>query len=213
MLSHDRVWAAIDRLAARNDLSASALAKSSGLDPTSFNKSKRTSGDGRPRWPSTESLAKILEATGATLDEFVALLGAGSQAVRSSCNVVIPLIGQAQAGDGGYFDDAGYPVGEGWDEIAFPGSNSENIMAIEVSGESMMPLYRDGDVLLVDKLAQIRKGDRVVVRTRSGEVLAKLLHKQTGKAVELVSLNPAHPNRSFEPAEIDWIGRIVWASQ
>ena len=120
---------------------------------------------------------------------------------------------QAQAGDGGYFDDAGYPVGEGWDEIAFPGSSSENIMAIEVSGESMMPLYRDGDVLLVDKSAQTRKGDRVVVRTRGGEVLAKLLHKQTLKAVELVSLNPAHPNRSFDPAEIDWIGRIVWASQ
>lgn len=213
MLSHDRVWAAIDRLAARNDLSASALAKSAGLDPTSFNKSKRTSSDGRPRWPSTESLSKILEATGSTLDEFVVLLAAGTQAIRSSRNIVIPLIGQAQAGDGGYFDDAGYPVGEGWDEISFPGPNSENTMAIEVSGESMMPLYRDGDVLLVDKSAQIRKGDRVVVRTRAGEVLAKLLHKQTGKVLELVSLNPAHPNRTFDKSEIDWIGRIVWASQ
>jgi phage repressor protein C with HTH and peptisase S24 domain len=213
MLSHERVWAAIDRLAARNELSASGLAKSAGLDPTSFNKSKRTSNDGRPRWPSTESLAKILEATGASIEEFVALLTAGTQAIRSSRMVVIPLIGQAQAGDGGYFDDAGYPVGEGWDEISFPGPNSENVMAVEVSGESMMPLYRHGDVLLVDKSAQIRKGDRVVVRTQGGEVLAKLLHKQTGKVVELVSLNPTHPNRTFAPAEIDWIGRIVWASQ
>ncbi len=213
MLSHEGVWTAIDRLAARNDLSASALAKSAGLDPTSFNKSKRTSGDGRPRWPSTESLAKILEATGATLDEFVALLGAGTRAVRSARSVVIPLIGQAQAGDGGYFDDAGYPVGEGWDEVSFPGPNNENVMAIEVSGESMMPLYRDGDVLLVDRGAQVRKGDRVVLRTRNGEVLAKILQRQTSKSIDLVSLNPAHPNRSFNPAEIAWIGRIVWASQ
>jgi phage repressor protein C with HTH and peptisase S24 domain len=213
MLSHEGVWTAIDRLAARNDLSASALAKSAGLDPTSFNKSKRTSADGRPRWPSTESLAKILEATGATLDEFVALLGAGTRAVRSARNVVIPLIGQAQAGDGGYFDDAGYPVGEGWDEVSFPGPNNENVMAIEVSGESMMPLYRDGDVLLVDRGAQVRKGDRVVLRTRNGEVLAKILQRQTSKSIDLVSLNPAHPNRSFDPAEIAWIGRIVWASQ
>ncbi len=213
MLSHDLVWAAIDRLAARNELSASGLAKSAGLDPTSFNKSKRISNDGRPRWPSTESLAKILEATGASVDEFFELLTAGTQAIRSARSVVIPLIGQAQAGDGGYFDDAGYPAGEGWDEISFPGSNSENIMAVEVSGESMMPLYRDGDVLLVDKSAQIRKGDRVVVRTRGGEVLAKLLHRQTAKALELVSLNADHPNRTLAPGEIDWIGRIVWASQ
>ena len=213
MLSHDRVWAAIDRLAARNELSASALAKSAGLDSTSFNKSKRTGNDGRPRWPSTESIAKILDATGASLDEFVALLTAGTQAIRATRNVVIPLIGQAQAGDGGYFDDAGYPAGEGWDEISFPGPNSENTMAVEVSGESMMPLYRDGDVLLVDKSAPVRKGDRVVVRTHGGEVLAKLLHRQTGRVLELVSLNPDHPNRTFAPAEIDWIGRIVWASQ
>ncbi|EBV3600078.1 helix-turn-helix transcriptional regulator, partial [Salmonella enterica subsp. enterica serovar Virchow] len=43
MLSHERVWAAIDALAARNDLSASALAKRAGLDSTAFNKSKRQS--------------------------------------------------------------------------------------------------------------------------------------------------------------------------
>lgn len=213
MLSHDRVWSAIDRLAARSDMSPSALAKASGLDPTSFNKSKRTSADGRPRWPSTESLSKILEATGATVDEFVTLLAAGADAVKAARSVVIPLIGQAQAGNGGYFDDAGYPVGEGWDEISFPGPSAESVMAIEVSGDSMLPLYRDGDVLLVDKNAQCRKGDRVVVRTRGGEVLAKVLQRQTAKSIDLLSLNPDHSNRSFAPSEIDWIGRIVWASQ
>ena len=74
MLSHDRVWAAIDALAERYSLSASGLAKSAGLDATAFNKSKRYSSDGRPRWPSTESLAKIIEATGASIDEFLALV-------------------------------------------------------------------------------------------------------------------------------------------
>jgi phage repressor protein C with HTH and peptisase S24 domain len=209
MLSHARVWEAIDRLAARNRLSASALAKSAGLDPTSFNKSKRVAGDGRPRWPSTESLAKIMAATGIGLS----LLAGGAKAVARDQSVHIPLLGLAQAGDGGYFDDAGLPTGDGWDEVTFPGSGSENIMAIEVSGESMLPLYRDGDVLLVDRSAQCRKGDRVVLRTRDGEVLAKVLARQTAKSVELVSLNPEHKNRSFTPQEVDWMGRIVWASQ
>jgi phage repressor protein C with HTH and peptisase S24 domain len=212
MLSHARVWEAIDRLASRHNLSPSALARSAGLDSTAFNKSKRVAADGRPRWPSTESLAKIMTATGATLDEVFGLLSGARQASGAQ-SVHIPLLGLAQAGDGGYFDDAGLPTGDGWDEVSFPGPGSENIMAIEVSGESMLPLYRDGDVLLVDRSAQCRKGDRVVVRTRDGEVLAKLLARQTARTIELVSLNPDHPNRNFAPQDLDWMGRIVWASQ
>ena len=80
MLSHDKVWAAIDALAARNALSASGLAKRAGLDSTAFNKSKRQSADGRPRWPSTESLAKILDATGASIDDLLGLLKANGDA-------------------------------------------------------------------------------------------------------------------------------------
>jgi phage repressor protein C with HTH and peptisase S24 domain len=107
-LSHPRVWAAIDRLAERYGFSASGLAKKAGLDPTSFNRSKRLGPDGRPRWPSTESIAKILHVTGASVEEYIALLDAKSskRAPRP-----LPLIGFAEAGAGGYFDDGGFPVG------------------------------------------------------------------------------------------------------
>jgi phage repressor protein C with HTH and peptisase S24 domain len=60
MLTHAQVWSAIDRLATRAGLSASGLAKRAGLDPTTFNKSKRFTAEGRARWPSTESIAKAL---------------------------------------------------------------------------------------------------------------------------------------------------------
>ena len=53
MLSHDSIWRAIDALEERHQLSPSGLARRAGLDPTSFNKSKRKSHDGRDRWPST----------------------------------------------------------------------------------------------------------------------------------------------------------------
>ena len=65
----------------------------------------------------------------------------------------------------------------------------------------------------VEPGAQVRRGDRVVVKTREGEVMAKVLHRQTPRTIDLVSLNPEHPNRSFEIDEIDWIARIIWASQ
>jgi phage repressor protein C with HTH and peptisase S24 domain len=210
MLSHSQVWGGLDRLAARYGYSASGLAKKSGLDPTSFNKSKRITPEGRPRWPSTESVAKVLEATGASIDEFVSLLNAKT---AKNAPRPVPLIGFAEAGAGGYFDDGGFPVGSGWDEIPFPSVDDEHAYALEVSGNSMEPLYRDGDILLVSPAARLRKGDRVVIKTKDGEILAKELKRKTAKVVELRSLNPAHKDRNLPASEVVWIARIVWASQ
>jgi phage repressor protein C with HTH and peptisase S24 domain len=215
MLSHDRVWAAIDALAERHSLSVSGLARRAGLDSTAFNKSKRLSADGRPRWPSTESLAKIIEATGSSLDEFISLID-GRKALADALPVqrpTVPLVGFAQAGAGGFFDDAGFPVGHGWDLIELPAPAGGPAYALKVQGDSMLPLYRDGDILIVEPGAQLRKGDRVVARTVTGEVMAKILAGRTARHVELVSLNPAHPDRVVPAAEIVWLARIVWASQ
>ena len=213
-MKHNDIWRALDTLAAENGLSASGLAKRAGLDPTTFNPSKRTMQDGRARWPSTESVAKVLEATGASLEAFTALvtgaraLSAGGRPYRR-----IPLIGLAQAGSAGYFDDGGYPVGGGWDEVSLPEIADPNAYALEISGESMEPVFRDGDMIIVSPAAPIRRGDRVVVRTAGGEVMAKQLARRSARRIELRSLNPAHPDYSFELAEVTWLHRIVWASQ
>jgi phage repressor protein C with HTH and peptisase S24 domain len=209
MLTHSDIWNAVDRLAARAGLSASGLAKKAGLDPTTFNKSKRVTPEGRPRWPSTESVAKSLQATNTTVDTFVSLItdrgGASTQAV--------PLIGLAQAGTGGFFDDAGFPAGKGWDEIAFPAVNDEHAYALEISGGSMEPAYRDGTIVLVSPTSPVRRGDRVVVKTRNGEVMAKELKRRTSKTIELRSLNPDHKERTLAADDVQWIARIMWASQ
>lgn len=213
MLSHERVWAAIDALAERYELSASGLAKRAGLDSTAFNKSKRTSADGRPRWPSTESLAKIFEATGSSVEDFVVLIRGGSNRPSRGAKPSVPLLGFAQAGAGGFFDDAGFPVGQGWDLVEIPSATREGTYALEVQGDSMLPLYRNGDRLVVDPQETVRRGDRVVVKTRGGEVMAKVLSRQTQKQLELVSLNPEHPTRTVAVTEVEWVARIVWASQ
>ncbi len=209
MLTHSDIWSAVDRLAAKAGLSASGLAKAAGLDPTTFNKSKRITPEGRPRWPSTESIAKSLQATGVTMDTFVSLItdrgGASTQA--------IPLIGLAEAGAGGYFDDAGFPAGKGWDEISFPAVNDEHAYALEISGNSMEPAYRDGTFVVVSPGAPIRRGDRVVVKTTDGEVMAKELKRRTAKSIELRSLNPQHTERTLQVDDVVWMARIMWASQ
>jgi phage repressor protein C with HTH and peptisase S24 domain len=209
MLTHAQIWNALDRLAARAGLSASGLAKRAGLDPTTFNKSKRITPDGRQRWPSTESVAKALAATATGVDIFVQLIEDSGRVATQS----VPLLGLAQAGSGGFFDDGGYPVGKGWDEIPFPAVNDENAYALEISGNSMEPAYRDGTVIIVSPAASVRRGDRVVVKTREGEVIVKELKRRTAKSVELRSLNPEHGERTLPMRDILWIARIIWAAQ
>lgn len=74
MFSHAELWSAIDALAKTAQFTPSGLARRAGLDPTTFNKSKRFAADGRPRWPSTESLAKILEVTATDMITFSTML-------------------------------------------------------------------------------------------------------------------------------------------
>jgi len=209
-LSHAQLWKAIDSLARHEGLSVSALAKRAGLDATSFNPSKRF-GPGeppRPRWPSTESLTRILTATGLSLGEFAALARDGVERAAA-----IPLLGMAQAGQDGYFDDAGLPVGHGWEQTDLP-RPKDSLLSLRIVGDSMDPLYREGDRIIVDREAtEVRKGDRVVVRTTGGETLAKEIGALTAQVVTLASVNPAYGARTLARNEIVWMGRILWVSQ
>jgi phage repressor protein C with HTH and peptisase S24 domain len=208
MLTHGQVWTALDGLAERAGLSASGLAKKSGLDPTTFNKSKRVTADGREHWPSTESLAKALGATNSSIDSFVQLIDDSARTARS-----VPLLGFAQASSSGAFDDDGSPAGKGWDEFVLPAVDDGDAYALEISGDAMKPVYRDGDVVVVSPGTPIRRGDRVVVKTTSGELMVRELKRRTAKTLELQSLNPDHADRTLAADDVEWIARIVWVTQ
>lgn len=208
-LSHARLWKALDNLARQQGLSPSGLARRAGLDPTTFNPSKRF-GPGeppRPRWPSTESLTRILETTGVSLADFAAL--ADDAPDRPA---VIPMLGLARAGEDGFFDDAGLPVGD-WDQTELPRPR-DGLFSLRITGDSMAPLYREGDRVIVDREAdQVRRGDRVVARLSTGEVVAKELSALTARTATLASINPDYPPRVVPRREIEWMARILWVSQ
>jgi len=210
MLSHAQIWTALDRLAALAGLSPSALARKSGLDPTTFNKSKRVTADGRARWPSTESIARALAATDTTLDTFVQLI---EESGRAQPRKNLPLIGVAQAARHGHFDESGFPTGQGWEEIRFPALDDEHAYALEVFGDAMAPVYHEGNLLIVSPSASIRRGDRVVVKTRDNEVTVQEIRRRTARTIELRSLDPGHAERKLPVRDIVWIARVVWASQ
>ena len=149
--------------------------------------------------------------SGATVEEFSDLLiGRRGQPPKLR---QIPLMGFAKAGKGGFFDDSGFPAGSGWDEIDVPGVTDPNAYGLEITGDSMMPVYREGDIIIVSPSAAVRKGDRVVVRLNDGQVMAKIMQRQTSKTVELASFNPNHATKLLDMKDVDWIARIMWASQ
>jgi phage repressor protein C with HTH and peptisase S24 domain len=212
-LTHEQIWTALDRLAARGGLSPSGLARRSGLDPTTFNKSKRVTADGRERWPSTESVAKALAATHSSIESFVQLIGDGARPA-----LALPLLALAQAAAEDHFDDGGLPSGKAWTEIALPPEGCDHAFALEISGDALRPAYRDGDVIVASPGTPIRRGDRVVVKTHAGEILVMELKRRTArtlelKSLELQALGSAHADRTLTAAEVAWIARIVWVRQ
>lgn len=212
MLAHRDVWTAIDALAERNGMSPSGLARRSGLDPTTFNKSKRFARDGRPRWPSTESIAKILHATNTSIAE---LFGAG-RAITGEEQLSVPLLGEAHAG----FET---PDASDGDEpillphpariIAFPDRRHAPLYALSVMGDSMQPLYRNGDILFVSPSAATTPGDRVVVKLRNSRIVVKVLKEAHSDHMSFHAVNPDHPDVSFSPETVEWMAKIVYASQ
>jgi phage repressor protein C with HTH and peptisase S24 domain len=207
-LTHEQIWTALERLAERAGLSASGLAKKSGLDPTTFNKSKRITADGRERWPSTESIAKALAATSSSIDHFVQLIGDGPRQAQS-----VPLLGFALAASEDAFDDHGFPAGHIREQMLLPSADDEHAYALEISGDAMRPAYRDGDIIVVSPNTAIRRGDRVVVKTTGGEMMIGELKRRTARTLELQSLDPGHDDRSLAVAEVAWVARILWAKQ
>ncbi len=209
MLTHTHIWAGVDGLAARHGMTASGLARKAGLDPTTFNRSKRIAPDGRQRWPSTESIAKVLEATGASLTEFLELVcGDCHKPVRS-----LPRVDFAQIGRSDLFDAKGHLQGTGWDEFVLPDFNDENAYALEISGDSFRPVYRDGDIVVISPAASARRGDRVIVRTTQRETLLAELRRRTAKTLELQPFGHSRSNDTLAIEEVAWVARIVWASQ
>ena len=224
MLQHADVWRGIDRLAAKHGLSASGLARRAGLDPTAFNPSKRITREGRPRWPSTESVAKILTVTGESFASFVTLTGApgsgegatftgGKLAGRGAVGKSIPVVALARLASEACFDQSGQPTGSAWGRVNAPGIVDRSAFAIEINGHDFDPVYRDGDLIIASPEAEVRRGDRIVVGTAAGPILLRRVGRQEAEGLYLESPTDNANGSFLKNSEIRWIARVVWASQ
>jgi len=208
MLEHQSVWRAIDRLAARYNLSPSGLARQAGLDPTTFNKSKRITKEGKQRWPSTESLAKVLNATGASLAEFISLVEDQEHPVSFRR---LPKLRFAMAAQPGYFDAEGRPLRSHWEEAAFPDVPDPHAYALEITGDGLLPVYRNGDLVVVSPSAEVKSGDRILLRSLQGELLIAELLERSSDRLRIKSLSRENVVRELPRSQAQWVSRIAWS--
>ena len=125
----------------------------------------------------------------------------------------VPAIGLADARKDGSFDAAGRPTGPAWAEIGFPAGLDDACYALKISGGSLAPLFRDGELLIVSPHAPARPGDRVAAKTLEGELLIAELKDQNERTLELKPLDGGASDRVLAREEIAWMSRIIWVSQ
>lgn len=215
MYTHEEIWGAIDRLAKISGYSASGLAIKAGLDPTSFNKSKRIQPNGKARWPSMESISKILAVTNTAMFDFVSMMESGTPATTAphATKQAIPVLGFAQAGRDGYFDTDGAPIVDKWGEVPLDNFTGDDLFALEVNGDSMLPLYRDGDLIIISPDGALKNGDRGVFKLANGEIMVKEVAQATKSSFTLKSFNPDFDDIKLARKDVLWQGRVAWVSQ
>ena len=209
MLKHADIWWAIDSLASQNGLTASGLARKAGLDPTTFNKSKRITASGRQRWPSTESLAKALAAVDASLGDFVGFVN--ENGVRRNARQ-IPVAAQSKAAASSAYGESGGPSGSIWQRMPFPDVSDPDAYAIKVEGDAYRPVLRDGALVVAAPQTITHTGDRVLVRLASGEIILGELARRTADQIKIGCLCGDNEDRMLATDDVAALHRIVWTA-
>ncbi len=209
MLTHEQIWRGVDRLALHNGLTPSGLAKRAGLDPTTFNKSKRITQEGKQRWPSTESLSKILEATQTSFLDFVGLIDQGDTVRSATTDVRLKSIRQSALSEEA-FDSAGFPNNKEWEYLEFPQIEDSHAYAIEIDKTSKVSLLRSGDLVIVAPSSSVRRHDRVFVYTVEHTMHFAILKRKTSSQITLNSLDINSTEYSIMTNNVLWISRIIW---
>ena len=208
IMKFEKIWDVIDKFALSNGMSPSALAKSIGLDATTFNKSKRLRADGKQRWPSLESINKILEVYNIELEDLYRF----SVDARQSANALsVPYISLSHLSQGSKAEVRHFDMAS-WKQVNLPYSTN-NIYAIDLDNSAYEPLYNFGATLVVAKDSEIRRGDRVIIITRNGETLIREFIRREENAIKVCTPYDKETFQYINLSDIKLLNRIIWASQ
>lgn len=203
-MKHEIIWEAVDNLAKKNGLSPSGMAKKAGLDPTIFNKSKRILKDGRKRWPSMQSINKLLSLFDISLEEFYGRR-AGPQ------NLYSPIATYSKINLNLVLSNQGLDFSS-WNKMDF-NENSAETYSLELDTNRFEPIYKYGSIIIITTNSQIRRGDRVIIINRFKEINLYEFLSQKNDSIEVVNLNKMDNIEILKNDDVRLLHRILWASQ
>lgn len=207
-MKYEQVWDAVDKLARTHGLSPSGLAKKAGLDATTFNKSKRVRADGKKRWPSLDSINKILDACNVSFEQFYSLI---DEDLNPEMLNAVPFIKfSAMENSLDIKDDK--LVTDKWNRLHFPDTTA-SLYAIDIDVTDFEPFYRQGSIVVATKSSEIRKGDRIVVIFKNGGILIKEFVHRTPSTLVLGDIADPQKEMNVNIVDIELVNRILWAGQ
>lgn len=206
-MKYENVWDAVDKLAKKHGLSPSGLAKLAGLDATTFNKSKRIRPDGKKRWPSLDSINRLLEIFNITFEQFYALSSCSEDKETGS----IPFIKLSELNLEIDADSKKIDT-QNWNKVLFP-DFKDALYAVEVDYDAYAPIFRPGTLIIVSENSDIRKGDRVIIFLNDGNIFLREFIRRTPSKLVVANFNIPNDEETIAIADIKLINRIVWCSQ
>ena len=139
----------------------------------------------------------------------------GEPDVQSYLLANVPVVGTAQLGENGFYDELEYPVGHGDGFVAYP-TRDANAYALRVKGDSMRPRIKHGEFVVIEPHQAPEPGDEVLVRTKDGKTMVKVRDFHRGGVIQLSSVNEEHKPITVDDQEIDrlhFVAAIVKSSR
>jgi phage repressor protein C with HTH and peptisase S24 domain len=122
----------------------------------------------------------------------------------------IPLINKVAAGYPTEFTDLDYPAGVADEYVYDPSISDPNAFAITVCGDSMEPIFREGDVVIVSPEAPVASGDYCFVRLAPDNTTTfKQVYFDNEKNVRLQPLNSKYPPQLLKRNDAAAVYRAV----
>lgn len=103
--------------------------------------------------------------------------------------ITIEIRGYVSAGTGEWLED------EIVDEVSYEGMIPEHDFAVKVNGDSMLPLFEDGQVIFIKGTSDVRDGQIIVCRVNNEAFVKKL------SGNKLVSLNKKYEDISISDTD------------
>lgn len=121
----------------------------------------------------------------------------------------VPVVGYIGAGAEHHMIDD-YAMGGGIEHINAPPNCPTNAVAVVVRGDSMYPVYNDGDILIYSERRDDVTdfiGKRCICGLSDGRILVKTVTR--GRTPALYSLTSFN-SPAISDVAVDWVAKIIW---